>query len=97
MKKRTAMLARIERIEQRRFIPPRRRVVSEISGRSDEQITGYSTMDGVTVHRLPQEALEPLRARTFAVTDAQFIYAIYAAPETATERDEADGWHSGPS
>lgn len=97
MRKRTTLLARIERIERQR--QPRdqvgRRVVSIIGGRSDDEIVGFNNMSNNLCLRQDGEPIQSLIDRTFAVTGALFIFASYAS-EAAPERDSEAGWHPTP-
>lgn len=71
--------------------------MSSIAGKSDHEIVGFNDNKNLECIRQPGEPLAALIKRAFAVTGSQFLYASYAASETAPERDCEAAGHSAPS
>jgi len=88
MRKRTALIARLNKLEQRQARQPLRRKVIFAVMECDREVVAYSTINGVTALRLAGEGLEMFQALAFAVTGTQFLSTRYAAHSPA-ERERA--------
>ncbi len=97
MKRRTALEARLKKLEQRQLRKPlKRTIIMGITGRDDADVVGIS--DG-KVHLIRQSA-EPLEAftrRAAAVTGSKVLLLNYSGPEAAPERAGELERHSGPA
>ena len=82
MKKRTALLGRLERLEHqqagKRSWP---RVVFAIQGSPDEAVIGYEG-NGVAVQRLDDETVEACASRTFALQPSAVCIAAIYGPQS---------------
>jgi len=98
MRKRTALIARLNRIEQQRQpkTPLGRRIIFTICSLPDDKIASFNDNNDRHCIRQAGELLQPFIDRAFAVTGAHAIYAAYAS-EAAPERDCEAEWANGAS
>lgn len=98
MRKRTAMIARLQKLERQRQPKTHlgRRIVFTICSLPDDNIASFGA-NNLNCIRKPGEPLPFFIDRAFAVTGAHAIYAEYLPPETAPQRDSAAHWHPTPS
>ena len=97
MRKRTAIIARLQRLERRRQPTTHlgHRIVFSISSLSDDKIDSFGA-NNLNCIRREGEPLQPFIDRAFAVTGAHCIYADYAASEAAPEPVSEVAGNSGP-
>ena len=80
-----ALKSRLARLEQRTVHRPPPRIVFHVHGRTDGELRGFQTSEGVVVMRMPGEALSALKGRAWSLTSGLALTALYAplaAPET---------------
>lgn len=88
MRKRTGLIARLKKLEQRQFGNPlKRRIVFAIKDMNDSDIVGVT--DGRKLHLLrhAQEPVSALIRRAAEVMGAKVLFLRYGTPSSASERD----------
>jgi len=80
-----ALKSRLAKLEYQTVhrVPPR--IIFHVHGRTDDELRGFQTSEGVMVMRMPEEALDALEGRAWGLTNGLTLAALYAplaTPET---------------
>lgn len=95
MRKRTSLIARLNKLEQRKARKAwKRRVIFSIAEYSDSDVTGMTDSSGkVHLMRATDEPLAAFERRSVEVIPGQFLFHCYAAPTGCAELETGTDWH----
>jgi len=97
MRRRSSLVARLNKLEQRHHSKPlRRAVVIAIADMSSDHIVGMSDNYKTFAPRQASEPFEAFERRALSI-DPRIMFRVYRTPGAASERDETAEWHSTPS
>lgn len=87
------MIARLQKLERQRQPKTHlgHRIVFTICSKPDDKIASFNANNLICI-RQAGEPLQPFIDRSFALTGAHCIYAGYAGPEAASEREGEPEW-----
>ena len=98
MRKRTALEARLKKLEKRQLGQPLgHRIIFGIAGADAGDIVGMTDDYKIHIMRGAGETVEALERRAFEVSGAHTLFCVYRAHAAAAERPETSEWGNGAS
>ncbi len=94
MKRRTALEARLKRLEQRQFQKPFKLIIIANKDANESDVVGITNGNKLHIMRQAGEQLEAFERRSVAVSGARVLFRVYRTHGTAAEHPEAAPWQS---